>query len=157
MVFLVGPLLTRWHGCYRLLVCKSGCQSWWHHWTIETHGHFSQKDHFSTIDARSQFQLMPENLPLTPSSKIKKAPASKLAEPMMEAWKDISGKSDGALRKERCITSVPWWRRGWPCTENRHLRLSSKVVQKTDSECEDILDYLTLTISLSLTHKCDIW
>lgn len=49
---------------------------------------------------------MPENLSLTASGKIDKAPASKFAEWMSEAWKKISEKNGSNVLKEWYIAGA---------------------------------------------------
>jgi hypothetical protein len=51
-------------------------------------------------------RLISENLPLTPSGKIKRIPASELAEWIMAVWKKIAGKTREQSYKKCCITDV---------------------------------------------------
>jgi hypothetical protein len=82
--------------------------------------------------------LLSENLPLTPSGKIKRASASKLAEWVSAAWKKIAGKTVQQSIKECCITNeldgtgdILWDNSNLDCPD-----LKSDLEESVGSECE---------------------
>jgi hypothetical protein len=83
--------------------------------------------------------LLSENLPLTPSGKIKRASASKLAERVSVAWKKIAGKTVEQQFKKCCITNsldgtenyILWDSSDLDCPD-----LKSGLEESVDSECE---------------------
>jgi hypothetical protein len=82
--------------------------------------------------------LLSKNLPLTPSGKIKRASASKLAEWVSAAWK-IAGKTVEQSFKKCCITNtldgteddILWDNSDLDCHD-----LKSDLEESVDSECE---------------------
>jgi hypothetical protein len=61
-----------------------------------------------TFYLRKEFEtwLLSENLPLTPSGKIKRSSASKLAEWVSAVWKKIAGRTVEPSFKKCCITNA---------------------------------------------------
>jgi hypothetical protein len=83
--------------------------------------------------------LLSENLPLTPSGKIKRASASKLAEWVSATWKTIAGKTVELSFKKCCITKALNGTEDDILRDNSDLDcpdLKSDLEQSVDSDCE---------------------
>lgn len=103
-VHLIGSLVAAiarppsWQSCHYQSLCKLGCHSGWR--DRATAALRCEKTTGDTFEEGMYVLLFSENLPLTPSGKIKKTPATQLTE-----WMTMEGKNPGRV--------TPWMGRSF--------------------------------------------